>query len=317
MPEHLIAAHRATRGQVSQSPFGPDDQIGMLNLLTSESTRAVLARADGGHVIDLSVDVFVGMPTWTAGGEPPFQMWMEHTPRGSAVDDPIGVGRAQNEHVSWSADAMSMFVHSGTHIDTLNHFGYDGRIWNGFTADDHLGSKHWTIGGADAMPPIIARGVLIDVAAAHGVDVLPDSYAIGRGDLEAALDRQGVTVEVGDVVCVRTGRGSVWPDAARYLPLEPGLDLEGATFLAEAGAIAIGADNIALEVLPSPDPDNWMAVHTYLLAECGVPIIEVLELEELSRQRLYEFAFVGACMKIRGATGGPMRPLAMPLKENP
>ncbi|MGE0216957.1 cyclase family protein [Mycolicibacterium sp.] len=317
MPEHLIAAHRATRGQVSQSPFGPDDQIGMLNLLTSESTRAVLARADGGHVIDLSVDVFVGMPTWTAGGEPPFQMWMEHTPRGSAVDDPIGVGRAQNEHVSWSADAMSMFVHSGTHIDTLNHFGYDGRIWNGFTADDHLGSKHWTIGGADAMPPIIARGVLIDVAAAHGVDVLPDSYAIGRGDLEAALDRQGVTVEVGDVVCVRTGRGSVWPDAARYLPLEPGLDLEGATFLAEAGAIAIGADNIASEVLPSPDPDNWMAVHTYLLAECGVPIIEVLELEELSRQRLYEFAFVGACMKIRGATGGPMRPLAMPLKENP
>lgn len=317
VPEHLIAAHRATRGQVSQSPFGPDDQIGMLNLLTSESTRAVLARADGGHVIDLSVDVFVGMPTWTAGGEPPFQMWMEHTPRGSAVDDPIGVGRAQNEHVSWSADAMSMFVHSGTHIDTLNHFGYDGRIWNGFTADDHLGSKHWTIGGADAMPPIIARGVLIDVAAAHGVDVLPDSYAIGRGDLEAALDRQGVTVEVGDVVCVRTGRGSVWPDAARYLPLEPGLDLEGATFLAEAGAIAIGADNIASEVLPSPDPDNWMAVHTYLLAECGVPIIEVLELEELSRQRLYEFAFVGACMKIRGATGGPMRPLAMPLKENP
>jgi kynurenine formamidase len=314
--EPMIAAHSAVRGQVSASPFGADDQIGMLNLLTSESIRDVLARADGGHVVDLSVDVFVGMPTWTAGGEPPFQMWMEHTPRGSTVDDPIGVGRAQNEYVSWSADAMSMFVHSGTHIDTLNHFGYDGRIWNGFNADEHLGSKHWNIAGADAFPPIIARGVLLDVAALHGVEVLPDSYAIGRSDLESALHRQDVGLQVGDVVCVRTGRGSTWPDAGRYLPREPGLNLEGATYLAEAGAIAIGADNIALEVLPSPDPDNWMAVHTYLLAECGVPIIEVLDLEELSRQELHEFAFVGACMKIRGATGGPMRPLAMPFKES-
>ncbi len=313
--EQPVAALRAVKGEVGVSPFGADDQIGMLNLLTSETTRDVLARADGGTVIDLSVDVFVGMPTWTAGGEPPFQLWMEHTPRGSAVDDPIGVGRAQNEHVSWSADAMSMFVHSGTHIDTLNHFGYDGRIWNGFSADEHLGSKHWTKAGADQLPPIIARGVLIDVAAAHGVDCLPDSHAIGREDLEAALDRQSVELAVGDVVLVRTGRGSTWPDAAAYLPREPGLDLGGATFLAEAGAIAIGADNIALEVLPSPDPDNWMAVHTYLLAECGVPIIEVIDLEELSVRRLYEFAFVGACMKIRGATGGPMRPLALPFKE--
>lgn len=311
----VIAAHSAVKGKVSMSPFGADDQIGMLNLLTSETTRDVLARADGGRVLDLSVDVFVGMPTWTAGGEPPFQMWMEHTPRGSAVDDPIGVGRAQNEYVSWSADAMSMFVHSGTHIDTLNHFGYGGRIWNGFSADEHLGSKHWNIAGADTLPPIIARGVLLDVAGLHDVEVLPDSYPIGREDLESALDSHGVELAVGDVVCVRTGRGSVWPDADRYLPREPGLTLDGATFLAEAGAIAIGADNIALEVLPSQDSDNWMAVHTYLLAECGIPIIEVLDLEELSRQRLYEFAFVGACMKIRGATGGPMRPLAMPFKE--
>jgi kynurenine formamidase len=314
--EPIVAAHKAVKGRVSASPFGPDDQIGMLNLLTSESTRDVLARADGGHVVDLSVDVFVGMPSWTAGGEPPFSMWMEHTPRGTAVDDPIGVGREHNEHVSWSADSMSMFIHTGTHIDTLNHYGYDGRIWNGFSADEYLGTKHWNIAGADAFPPIIARGVLIDVAAARGVEVLPDSYAIGRGDVESALERQGVELHVGDVVCVRTGRGSVWPDAARYLPREPGLNLEGATYIAEAGAIAIGADNIALEALPSADPDNWLPVHTYLLAECGVPIIEVLELEELSRQKLYEFAFVGACMKIRGATGGPMRPLAMPFKEN-
>jgi len=310
-----VQAFRATTGTVSMSPFGPDDQVGMLNLLTPDIARDVLARADGGRVIDLSVDLFIDMPTWTAGGEPPFQIWMEHTPGGSAVDDPIGVGREQNEYVSWSADAMSMFIHSGTHVDTLNHFGYNGKIWNGFAADEHLGSKHWNIAGADAFPPMIARGVLIDVAGDQGVDVLPDSFAIGRAELVSALERQGTHLEVGDVILVRTGRGSVWPNAAMYLPKEPGLTLAGARFLAEAGAATIGADNIALEQLPSADPDNWMAVHTFLLAEAGIPIIEVLDLEELAAERVYEFAFIGACMKIRGATAGPMRPLALPLRS--
>jgi kynurenine formamidase len=307
-----IAAFRAVTGRVSKSPFGPDDQIGMLNLLTPDNARSVLRRADAGHVVDLSVDLFVGMPTWTTGGEPPFQMSMTHTPRGSEVDDPVGVGRAQNQYVSWSADSISMFTHSGTHVDTLNHFGYHGKIWNEFSADDHLGSQHWRVAGADVIPPMFARGVLIDVAGLHGVEVLPDSYGIGRKDLEDALRRQGTELHVGDVALVRTGRGSVWPDAAKYLPREPGLDVEGARFLAEAGVSTVGADNIAVEQLPAADPDNWMAVHTYLLAEAGVPMIEVMDLEQLAGEQLYEFAFLGACMKIRGATAGPMRPLALP-----
>lgn len=310
-----IAAFHRTPGEVSLSPFGPDDEIGMLNLITPESSQKILDRADATQIYDLSVELFVGMPTWTAGGEPPFQMWMEHTPLGTAVDDPIGVGREQNERVSWSADAMSMFIHTGTHLDTLNHYGYHGKIWNGFDADRHLGSKHWRVGGADRLPPIVARGVLIDVARDQGFDVLPDSFGIGRAELGAALERQDIHIDVGDVVLVRTGRGSLWPDAERYLPREPGLTLDGAEFLAEAGAIAIGADTIALEQLPSPDPDNWLGVHTYLLAEAGVPIIEVLDLEHLADHRVYEFAFVATPMRIRGATGSPVRPIAMPLEE--
>ncbi|MGW3811263.1 cyclase family protein [Micromonospora sp. NPDC005113] len=308
-----IAAFRAVTGRVSTSPFGPDDEIGMLNLLSPQAARDLLRNADASHVVDLSVDLFVGMPTWTVGGEPPFQMWMSHTPRGSAVDDPVGVGREQNEYVSWSADSVSMFTHSGTHVDTLNHFGYSGHIWNGFSADEHLGSLHWRVAGADKLPPIIARGVLVDVPALLGVEVLPDSYGIGRDDLANALRRQGTQLRVGDVVTVRTGRGSLWPDAQRYLPREPGLTVEGARFLAEAGAAAVGADNIAVEQLPAADPRNWMAVHTFLLAEAGVPMIEVMDLESLAAEQLYEFAFVGACLKIRGATAGPIRPLAMPL----
>ena len=308
-----IAAFKAVTGRVSKSPFGPEDEIGMLNLLAPEDARALLASADAGHVVDLSVDLFLGMPTWTAGGEPPFQISMTHTPRGSVVDDPVGVGAEQNELVAWSADTITMFTHTGTHVDTLNHFGYHGHIWNEFSADEHLGSQHWRKAGADKIPPMIARGVLIDVPALLDVPVLPDSYGIGADDLRHALRRQGTELRPGDIVAVRTGRGSVWPDPDAYLPREPGLTVEGARFLAEAGAVAVGADNIALEQLPSADPHNWMAVHTFLLAEAGVPIIEVMELEALAAEQLYEFAFVGACLKIRGATAGPIRPLAMPL----
>ena len=308
-----IAAFAAQRGEVSESPFGPDDQIGMLNLLTPAVARAELARADGGKVFDLSVDLFMEMPTWTTGGEPPYSIWMVHTPRGSVVADPVGVGPTQNELVAWSADAISMFTHCGTHIDTLNHFGYQGRIWNGFSADEHLGSRHWNVAGADKYPPVIARGVLIDVAAAQGVEVLPDGYPIGAEDLADALSRQQAELSPGDVVLIRTGRGATWPDAEAYLPKEPGLNREGAEFLARAGAAMIGADNVALEHLPSADPENWLPVHTYLLAEAGVPIMEVVDLEGLSREHCFEFVFVGACLKLRGATAGPIRPLAFPL----
>jgi kynurenine formamidase len=146
------------------------------------------------------------------------------------------------------------------------------------------------------------------------MDALPDSYGIGAEHLQAALDRQGVDVRVGDVVLLRTGRMRAWPDADRYLRNEPGLNRQGAQLLAEAGAMVIGADNVALEQLPSADPENWHPVHTYLLAEAGVPIMENVQLEGLAAERVYEFAFIATPMPIRGATGAPMRPMAMPLR---
>jgi len=309
-----IAAWNAQRHQVSMSPFGDDDQIGMLNLITPEISASMLARADTARIFDLSVDLFPEMPTWTAGGEPPYQIWMNHSPSGSVVDDPIGVGAEQNRLVAWSADSISMFTHCGTHVDTLNHFGYHGEIWNGFTADKHLGSAHWRVAGADTHPPVIARGVLLDVATAHDVTVLPDSFAVSVDELKATISRQRVELQVGDVVMIRTGRGATWPDPDLYLPREPGLDRAGAAWLAEQGAAMIGADNIALEHLPSADSENWLPVHTYLLAEAGVPIMEVVELESIAAEECYEFCFVGACLKLRGATAGPIRPLAFPLR---
>ena len=310
-----IAAYSAAYRQVSKSPFGEDDQIGMLNLLSPDAMRDVIHQADGGKVFDLGVDYFMGMPSWTAAGDPPYQIWMSHTPRGTVADDPLHLGHEHNELVSYSGDCVQMYTHCGTHFDTLNHFGYHGKIWNGFNAEEHLGSRHWMVSGADKQPPIIARAVLFDVAGLHGVDLLPDSYGIGEQDLRGCLKHQGVEFRAGDVAMIRTGRMSVWPESDRYMLNEPGLNREGAVFLARSGAILIGSDNLALEQLPTVEEDNWQVVHTYLLAEAGVPIMEVVDLEALAGERISEFAFIGACLRFRGATAAPIRPLAMPLSR--
>ena len=307
-----IVAYNAEFHKVSKSPYGKDDEIGMLNLIDARSRSAILSRADASKVFDLSVDNFVGMPGWFGAGDQPYQIWMTHTPAGEIVDNSMGVSLEANQLVGYSGDSISMYTHCGTHIDTFNHFGYNGRIFNEFSAKEHLGSRAWDRCGAEKHPPIFARGVLLDVAALHGVPTLPPSHAIGEDDLKGCLKRQNIALKPGDVVLIHTGQMKLWPNMA-FVANTPGLNRQGAEFLAKNGAIMIGADNLTLEQTPSAEPVNFFPVHTYLLAEAGVPILEMAYLDELVGERVYEFAFFGACIKLRGATGAPMRPVAMPL----
>ncbi len=311
-----IAAFRAAPGVPTQSPFGPDDQIGMLNMVTEESVQAVLTNLDSGKVFDLSVDLFMGMPSYSEAGDVPFQIWLSHTPRGSVIDDALSVGKVRNEYASYSGDSILMYTHCGTHVDTLNHWGYGGSLWNGFADQDYLGSRHWKVAGADVHPPVIARGVLIDVPRALGMQRLPESHGISPDELIDALRQQRSVLHVGDVVLVRTGHMTLWPDAHRYLTAIPGLTLPAAEFLAKAGAIMIGADTATVEHTPSAlEQPSSSPVHTYLLAECGVCLLENAYLEELANAHVYEFGYLGAGLRIRGATAAPIRPLAIPLRR--
>ena len=301
--------------EVAMSPWGPADEIGRLNLMTPESRAAILSRVDGSAAYDLSVEYFVGMPSWQALGDPRYQFWMTHTPNGTVVDDPNGQGREMNERVTYSGSAISMYTHMGTHIDTLNHFGLNGRIWNGYAAQEYLGDKGWRVTGAEAIPPIVARGVLIDVAASKGVDILSDNYRITRADLIEALQDQDVELQEGDVVLIRTGRMQIYEDAAAYMINSPGVGLEAARFLVEeSGAMLIGLDNLSFEASPSELEDDYIPVHTYLLAQQGTPILELVYLEELSSDGVYEFAFIGGSLKLRGSDAAPIRPIAFPVR---
>ncbi|PKO81850.1 MAG: cyclase [Betaproteobacteria bacterium HGW-Betaproteobacteria-13] len=307
------ATHAAQ--EVGISPWGPQDEIGRLNLMTADSQAAVLARLAGGKNYDLSVEYHIGMPSWQAAGDPHYRIWMTHTPHGNVVADPLGLGQAMNEHVSYTGAAISMYTHMGTHIDALGHFGLDGRIWNGFDARTHLGDRGWTVAGAEKIPPIIARGVLIDVAASKSVDMLPDGYRVTRDDLRAALAHQQTRLEPGDVVLIRTGRMRHYDDADAYMANPPGMGMEAARFLVEeSGAMVVGADNLSFESFPSEIEGNYVPLHTYLLAQTGTPIIELAYLEELARDRVYEFAFIGGSLKLRGSDAAPLRPIAIPLR---
>lgn len=308
------ATHANEPERTGTSPFGPQDEIGMLNKVTPDSVFKVLRRISSGKTYDLSVEFYVGMPSYYFLGQPRFQIWNVHTPQGTIVDDPNGLGKEKNSHVTYSGSAFSMYAHTGTHIDALSHFGLQGRIYNGFKTEDHLGDRGWRKAGIEKFPPIIARGVLVDVARYKGLEVLPESYGITVEDIQGTLRAQNVVLEDGDVVMVRTGRMRWFKDNDKYMHNTPGLTRESANFLADRGAIVIGVDNISTDVWPAQESKNWIPVHSAMLSQRGVPIMQNVNLETLAADRVYQFAWFGAPLKLRGSDGAPMRPVAIPIR---
>jgi len=278
---------------MTTSPWGPKDEIGRLNWMTPESQAAALERADIRRSFDLAVSYAMGMPSWVVLDDPKYDIWLTHTPRG--------------EGHAYSGTAITMYTHVGTHVCSLNHLGRDGQFWNGWTDETHLGSRNWRVGGN--YPPIVAHGVLLDVAGTKATDCLPDTYRISSADL---IEAGGGRIERGDVVLVRTGRMTRWGDPETFMSTPPGLGLEAARWLAEeAQAMCVGVD-AGGEALPPEEAGSFLPVHSYLLADAGMPIFENLWLEDLAGSGIAEFAFLASPLKLLGSTGLPVRPIAFP-----
>ena len=245
-------------------------------------------------VYDLSQPYFVGMPHFPM--HPPFlySLTREH----GDVVGPQGHSSA--------ADAIGMGSHAGTHIDALCHFSCNGKLFGGDPVrQSYAGgqARH----SVDTIAPVLRRAVLADIAGLERVPALPRDFEVTPAHLEAAL--AGLEFRKGDIVLLRTGWAAYWHEAARYLSQGhgPGPTLAGARWLSERGVFAAGSDTVAFEKIPS----ETMPVHVHLLVESGIHIIECLNLEELAAAKVREFLFVGAPLKIRGATGAPLRPLAL------
>jgi kynurenine formamidase len=253
--------------------------------------------ARNARVYDLGQPYFTGMPHHPAHAPFLYSLAKKH---GDLVT-PAGTSSA--------SEAIALGGHVGTHIDALCHFSCGGRLHGGAVAEQVQSyAKGFTTLSVDTIAPIVRRAVLLDIAEVAGTDALEADFTISPEHLDRGAEAAGVAIGSGDIVLLRTGWGSFFRDPARYLRQVhgPGPEGAGARWLSERRVFAAGSDTIAFERVPSTD----MPVHVHLLVESGIHIIECLHLEELARDRVREFLFVAAPMKIEGGTGAPLRPLA-------
>src|SRR5215510_4119700 len=200
----------------------------------------------------------------------------------------------------------------GTQLDGFSHQGIDNGFYNCFKQDQIASRTGFTKLGIEKVGTLMTRGVLLDVAALKGVEMLPDSYEITVADLQAALKRQNLTLQPGDAIIINTGWGKLWgKDNVRYIKTDPGIGVAAAEWLAKQNPMLIGSDNWSVEVNPNPDPMLGSPVHQILLAVNGIHMLESLKLDELAARRVYEFAFILEPLKLRGATGSTVAPIAV------
>jgi kynurenine formamidase len=211
-----------------------------------------------------------------------------------------------------ASGALFMMEHSGTHIDALCHQACDLKLHGDVPVEQVETTAGYTQMGIETVPPLLGRGVLLDVAGWKNQSPLPRKYSISADELAACAKSQDIEVKSGDVLCVRTGYGAIWNDEAEYLRAS-GIAKSGSLWAAQRGVVAVGIDNMSWDVPEERDPETGTTLfgHYYLLPQKGIYIIENLNLEELARDKRYEFAFIGIPLKFKGATGSPLRPLGL------
>lgn len=211
-----------------------------------------------------------------------------------------------------ASGSIYMAEHSGTHIDALCHQAEDLHLYGGREINASVQtSTGFSELGVETIAPIVARGILLDVAGYAGVERLADRL-ITREELETVARSQGVSIRGDDVVLVRTGNGAIWSDPTAYLQAS-GMSANASSWLAGLHVKAVGADNMAWDMIGYVDPDLHVSLpgHVILLVNSGIYIVENLFLEDLARDKHYEFTFVCLPLKFRGATGSPVRPIVL------
>jgi kynurenine formamidase len=214
---------------------------------------------------------------------------------------------------SSASGILTMMEHSGTHLDALCHQATELRMFGGIEVDSAETPAGFSRLGVETVPPLLKRGVLLDVCGWKREPILPARYGITADDLAGCAAAQGAELRAGDVLLVRTGYGALWRgDEATYLDAA-GVSRSGTLWAAERNVTAVGADNMAWDLPGERDPGSGSTLfaHAYLLPQKGIYIIENLNLEELARDRVWFFAFLAVPLKLEGATGSPVRPLAL------
>ena len=287
------------------SEWGPADQRGAANRLTADRVKDAARLIQAGKVYSLGRVYEHGMPL-------PGKRHFSLTIPGSPTGGPSGKNQGVYHDDLFSGEIGQI----GTQLDGLGHVGVridgDDYFYNGFRRSQFGTAYGLEKLGIENVGVFFTRGVLVNVAASKGVERMKGGEVITSRDLETALKAQGVTVRDGDVVLIHTGHGRLWmKDNASYGAAEPGIGMDAARWLCERKIALVGADTWATEVVPPEDPDRPFPVHQMLLVRHGIYNLENLDLEGLAREKVHEFAFVFAPLRLKGATGSPGNPIAV------
>jgi kynurenine formamidase len=266
--------------------------------------QRILDITSKGKVFDLGQPLENGMPV--SPNHPGFKMALQRRHGDMVRTDG---GSASNEMIMIGG-------HTGTHIDAFCHVSHEGKLYGGVDAYKAQTGGRFSQLGLETIKPFFCPGVLLDIAGYKGVDTLPPGTAITADDLRGTAKKQGTEIPRGAMVLVRSGWSRLWGDTHAYLGHDsgvPGPDLSAAHVIVESGAVATGHDSMAYEHLAPGAGHALLPVHRVMLVENGIHIIENVFMEELAAAKAYEFIFTVAALKIVGATGCPVRPIAVAL----
>ncbi|HSD60518.1 MAG TPA: cyclase family protein [Burkholderiales bacterium] len=292
------------------SRYGAQDQIGTLNEITPEVVAAAARLAKTGRVADLGRVLDEDTPKF------PGRYWhqtVDVSPHytNTRRADAVGKGWGRNQ-INWITEIQAGTFQVGTQLDSIGHIQIGDRFYNGWTAKEVV--EPWGLGrfGMETVPPILTRGVLVDVAGYKGVERLPRGYVITVADAEGALKKQGVEIRRGDAVLFHTGWGGLWgKDNAEFLSGEPGAGLALVQHLYEKRIAITGADTWSYGPVPGEDPERPFLVPQTMYVKMGLFGLENLATEELAKRRVYEFLFVLTHAKTRGSTAAVIAPAAV------
>lgn len=298
----VLLACSSALGQTDRwypSRWGADDQRGAANRLTPAKVLEAKNVITKGAVYQLGHVYENGMPMYGT------RHYSLRIPQAFKMP-------GKNEAVYHDELISGELGQIGTQFDGLGHLGMGDLFYNGNRRSEFAQAEGLTKLGIENVGAIVTRGVLIDVAKFKGVDQLPPRYEITPADLKGALQRENVQIHSGDMVIIHTGWGSLWmKDNAKFGDSEPGIGVAAGQMLVDAEVVVVGADTWGVEVMPNPDSSLSAPVHQLFLARNGIYLHENLITADLARDSVYEFVYMFAPLRLKGATGSPGNPIAI------
>jgi kynurenine formamidase len=292
------------------SRYGADDQIGTLNEITPQVVAAAARLVQQGRVIDLGRTLDEDTPKF------PGRYWHQSLDVSAHLEnlrrsDAVGKGWGKNQ-INWITEIQAGTFQVGTQLDSIGHIQIADRFYNGWSTRDVVASWGLNRFGMETVPPVVTRGVLVDVAAYKDAARLPAGYVITPADVEGALQREGVAIHAGDAVLFHTGWGGLWgEDNEQFLSGEPGPGMALVNWLYQRRVAITGADTWSYGPVPGEDPQRPFLVPQTMYVKMGLFGLENLATERLADQGVHEFLFVVTHGKTRGSTAAFVAPAAI------